>query len=112
MRLLHGAGELDGGAAIRVGELAPHEIDAGIGVSASTPDRLFHAASHRAVGVRTGDDHEFAVEPVALGEGSAVLAESLLAGDHGLPRDMAAALGEAPVFTNSCTVRMVESALP
>ena len=98
VRLLHGSGELDGRSAVGAGQLAPDQVHTRVGVCAPTPDRLFHAAPDRAVGVGAGDDDEVTVEPVALGQRGAVLPERLLPRHDGLARDVAAPLGEALIL--------------
>ena len=98
MRLAHGAGKLDGGPAIRRGQLRPDEVHAGVGIGPTPPDRLFHTAADGAERVGAGDDHEVAVEPVPLVERGPILSDGLLAAHDRLARDVAATLREALIL--------------
>src|SRR5882724_8678859 len=98
MRLPHGLGEGDGRLAGGVRQLAPHQVDAGVGVGAAATDRLLEAPTDGPVGVGPGDDDEVAVEAIARIDGRAVLTERLLEADDRLAGDVAAALREALVF--------------
>src|SRR5262245_42390726 len=98
MRLAHGLGERDGRLATRVRELRPHEVHAGIGVGAPAPDGLVETAADRAVRVRSGDDHEVAIEPVAGVDRGPKLPDRLLATHDRLAGDVSAPLRESLIL--------------
>src|SRR5205823_3926192 len=71
---------------------------AGGRVCTPAPDRLLHAATHGAVGVRASDQHEVRIEPIPRIDRGAILPDRLLTSDDRLAGDVTAALREDLIF--------------
>ena len=98
MRLTHRLRERDGRLARGIRELAPDQIDPGVGVRAAAPDRFLQAAADRTVGVGAGDQDEIGVEPPAGVDRGAELPDRLLAREDRLAGDVAASFREPLVL--------------
>jgi hypothetical protein len=109
MRLPHAFRERDGGTAVGARGFAPHEIHAGIGVGAATPDGFVKTSAHRSKRVRPCDDHEVRLQAVPLLYGGPEFSDRLIARNEHLPADVTAALREPLIFqVNAGNARLDE----